>query len=371
MDGSLVAVSPLRPATYTNGFGDFIFGREEKQLLRMFHFQTKKLSVNNHMVIPVFQTSVLERTGAFGFFKLPLEIRRRIYTLLLGPLWSYNVDNDKWNIRIEYCPGRPGNYKQDWENGNHPPLCPPPPNRSFPYNLKCDTGACYAGGDENMFTASRKPSDESNTSSCHEVYLYWLRQMSNVNCLFRKELAQVFWGRTSIRLLDFRSTRRIFFYMEKLLLERPAICSGIKKLILHLSDNEESEMPGKAIDLDKFSHQFGSLSSLVHLEDLDLSISIHEIRVKALCTVEGKYKNLRVIRDLKVSNHFRLTMRIQAIFDAVRPDGYWGYNNRESRRRELENAYQPILRKRILPNSLRVTPLTEEQKYLKARAKEQ
>jgi hypothetical protein len=167
------------------------------------------------------------RSGPFPFFKLPLEVRERIYKLLLGPFYEYYesikksyttvaLERDKrfilelWDNEMTFeeslkrfhLSGRglsqremaPEEYrikeakyykrKTSWRHG-----VTPHPSRTGEYEPRVyPRREQAAGGDY----------DENKDW----LFIEWIRQTSNVSLQFRKDLGDVFWTRTSIRSAD-------------------------------------------------------------------------------------------------------------------------------------------------------------------------
>jgi hypothetical protein len=74
-----------------------------------------------------------------------------------------------------------------------------------------------------------------------------IRNISNVSTQFRKEFADVFWGRTKL-LLEDDETYNSLLLLPDLLAHRPSVCEGIRELyislplhVITLNEDEEEQ----------------------------------------------------------------------------------------------------------------------------------
>jgi hypothetical protein len=63
----------------------------------------------------------------------------------------------------------------------------------------------------------------------------WIRQLSNVNCIFRQEIAEVFWRRIKLSISEI-CLQTSFVLLRYFVQNRPAAMGGIKSLHLVLED---------------------------------------------------------------------------------------------------------------------------------------
>jgi hypothetical protein len=107
--------------------------------------------------------------------------------------------------------------------------------------------------------------DNTENTLLDDSYFNWLRRVSYTSCLFRQELAEVFWCRTS---LSFDPDEHNFEHLENLLRKMPSISKGIKYLNMEMEYMFE-KIEGQ-MDIDEFIQQCRRLSLFVSLGKLKL-----------------------------------------------------------------------------------------------------
>ncbi|EPE26141.1 hypothetical protein GLAREA_02053 [Glarea lozoyensis ATCC 20868] len=345
--GSLPAVVQ-RPAVYNNGYGDFIFNtrmrrsQTQAQVLPIRH--SKELG--NKVVPSLDNVKSLntKRTDAFEFFKLPLEIRKRIYEMLLGPLWVRNDSQDKWRIPLNVI-RKQGSAENRFPFSPHPEF-----NTSYCWD--CITSDTWI----DPFKTSDTPPGEA--------YFNWLRRISHTSCSFRQEFAEVFWCRTSLTLESYGHN---FLHLENVLRDRPSISRGIKYLYIAMEYMLE-DIEGK-VDTDGFIQQLRRLSLFLSLEKLMIVLGAPESALDELALGEGKYKVLNGIREFNVSKEFTIWLYIDPTISDSMTKSEKEFRDSDNYLSPLTIKYERILENRFSPVSLHPAELSEEEKYLKERAK--
>jgi len=225
-NGNLHSTSEFARTSYNTGYGDFCFGR----LIDRHRWRDEDLTRGSYvtpitelddfqrycikMTPPQFYRLTVPRSGPFKFFKLPVELRHKIYRLLLWPFFIYDStskvsfvqlffeekdreDSIVWQLVEDYeTPLSRLNsndedddvhgefFKKDMQIAKecHQHKLANHPGRSSRYDFKS--------------TAYREGSQYPRKRD-HQ-FIEWIRQASNVSPLFRKELGDVFW--THIKL---------------------------------------------------------------------------------------------------------------------------------------------------------------------------
>lgn len=197
--------------------------------------------------------------------------------------------------------------------------------------------------------------DISTSCSASIKDLNTLRNLSNINSIIRKELAEVTWARSAIH---FDNMSILAF--EIFLMDRPAIWPGIKKLHLDLSffkfpnDDSEFPIPNRFVEICELA------SNLLQLESLDMEITIQEDDVVAFFETDEKPGWVEGVRKLPVKSQFNLLLYTV-------PNEY--EDNGMKQHLELQKKYQQRLKEEICPDSLRpkVKPfdeMTEVERYM-------
>jgi hypothetical protein len=192
------------------------------------------------------------------------------------------------------------------------------------------------------------------------LYMEWIRQASNVNTLFRKELADVFWTHTMIIIGDKNANTRQFVpFLE----ERPAIHKSIK--VLEFDFNFES---GAApwTNEEEFEVWLTGLSALT-LGHLYICFNIDGEEMTEFGTGGGRFSYLRQLSTLRVMKSFEVYCYIDTrkTFHDI---DFNRYSDRVSYREDLWDKWKPEVLEWMMPDTLRQTlPQSEMEKYLSAR----
>ena len=187
-----------------------------------------------------------------------------------------------------------------------------------------------------------------------------IRKLSNVNPQFRKEFADVFWGRTRI-LLQEEETYDSLPLFPDFIAERPAICSGIRelKVLLFLRsitfDNDEEE--------DRFLEFCDAISTLPSLEVLSITIWIYEDEDEFLDVESRTHRCFKAIQNLPVKKKFELKLDMM-------DNGMRDWEAFEEERERIEKKWARDLWEIMLPNTLRPSKDTSAKgKYPRSRPK--
>jgi hypothetical protein len=188
------------------------------------------------------------------------------------------------------------------------------------------------------------------------LYLDWLQEISNLSCTFGEELAKALWCRTSLLFKDIDGD---FSVLEQLFTDRPAICTGLKKLEINIRDNwgYDHHDADKVVDAEKFTSDCRSISKYMSLERLSLVIDVYKDDLEDLCMAKGKYGAILGIREFSVSRYFAVALRLIHRFRWMQvKDG-----------KILAEKYKRVVRELLLPHSLSDKTLSQAETYLKAR----
>jgi hypothetical protein len=320
------------------------------------------------------------RSGPFRFFKLPLEVRDRIYKLLLGPCYEYHESIEKSYITVKLQRGK-RIILERWddeltfeESLKYPHLCggdisqremtpeeyrikeaeyykeetswrhrvTPHPSRTGDYEL-----SVYPRREQ----AARHDYDDNKDW----LFIEWIRQASNVSLQFRKELGDVFWTRTSIRSANLCDESTIW-RLPEFLNERPAIHSGVKYLDLWIDCYDY------AISLcsERFDSWCEYISITLKLEKLVFFITVEKENVKPLSLGQGMFTCLVSSRKLHVTRSFEVCVSILEDPESD-PEG-----TESKELYELARKYQPQVQELMMPDTLRRSP-AEMELYLQSR----
>ncbi|CZR50180.1 uncharacterized protein PAC_00052 [Phialocephala subalpina] len=269
---------------YNNGYGDFCFGRWTNRstgssYYRKVYDQQYWEKGSNGVTVP--ELNGFKKEGPFPFFKLPLHLREEIYHLLLGPLYIYSTE-DKYSF-ICLTLKAPPILDDDAFDRDYDSKLPYEPQTTL---AEDDLGS---GGD-------RKD----------RLYLEWLRKLSNVSTLLRKELTQVFWVRIRLNVNTWHMR-----YIPALLEDRPQIHSRIKQLHTSLNFEMTPISTVKPV-LEEFSTVCDGISPELKLDQLDLFVDVEEYEAEDLVSLLEKSTTrvVSAIRRLQVSKRISLDVFI-------------------------------------------------------------
>ncbi|EPE26142.1 hypothetical protein GLAREA_02054 [Glarea lozoyensis ATCC 20868] len=335
LGGSQATPLPLapydRPAVYRNDYGDFAINRVPEEAMSEW-------------------TMMWGHPATLNFSKLPLEIRHRIYRLLLGPLWHEDYrEKGKPYIPILL-------YEQEEpilaDSATH---LLAPPARSSLYDMRCYPQT----GDDNDYPSEAEARDRG--------YLEWLRQVSNLSCVFRQEFAEVFWCRT--RLAFYRTVNDLSI-LRGFIQDRPAISAGIKYLRLTIGASFGLGIPeGVRLDRRTLGSECKAISSLLSLETLHIHIHVDEEDLGSLSQAAGRFEALKGFQEFHTNQTFIVTLWIHLKRRKWRDPKLQGtFLDVEIYHASLAKIYEPKLRELLLPHSLRNKRLCDKDIYLNARA---
>lgn len=150
--------------------------------------------------------------------------------------------------------------------------------------------------------------------------------------------------------------------LPRFLEERHAVCRGIRHLELSLNlryvDLEHSDE-----DQETFLYLCQAVSTLLHLDELNVNFSIEDDEVDKLKPGINTHKCLEAIHSLLVQKDFGLSIKIGY--------NYWAFESETEYKVhlfELVYKWNPVIRGIMYPNTLRVSgkpPGTE--KYLRSK----
>jgi hypothetical protein len=185
-------------------------------------------------------------------------------------------------------------------------------------------------------------------SNIDYLYLDWLRQMSNISSAFRKGLRDAFLERTALIVDEHAELEFLSFLKERL-----AILSGIKILSFRL---ECLRGPFLESNIQNFVTACDFISTHLAVEDFLLNITVGVDNLQDLVESWGILKELTAVWNLKITKEFEVSLSIV------------GTDNKldESVRNQGENS-ELLLKRSMMPNTLRLQPPTKEEKYLASR----
>ncbi|EPE26143.1 hypothetical protein GLAREA_02055 [Glarea lozoyensis ATCC 20868] len=332
VDASSAMALQQRLAAYYNGYGDLALGMHPHDLADWEKLSESRAVVKNSSKLKNDESLDLEESTPFAFFKLPLEIRRRIYVLLLSPLWLNDEDTGEQYMVVHVSKCEVNGQLQTI------PLVSPRPGHNLPYELSChpqyDSVAQFLDPD----------------SCCHEL-LKWLRKAQHASSLFRKEIAEVYWGRTKLVLSAMDGHLQEF---KALIQDRPAIVRGIKHLVIEVSDDWVTKRP---VSIEEFRSTCQDISKLLSLECLSLYFKRFTVRIHSDIEDDDD--------DEEEEDEGNNRRRGQRTMQCTQKSVYYMKPQRESM--TLEKRNKKILEELLLPHSLRPKPDDEEKVYLAAR----
>ncbi|PVH89424.1 hypothetical protein DL98DRAFT_614667 [Cadophora sp. DSE1049] len=237
--------------------------------------------VSGSVGVPVPELNGFQRTGSFPFMKLPLEIRRKVYRLLLGGCSRYDPDKNRNHIDLYFTPqyslvdleygdivgfddennedeASSGNDEVDiynhWaarDDASHPARVCNYELMTYPYRA----GVRQPGYDHTDW-----------------MLLHFIRQLSHISPVIRQELGDPIWSRSAIQWSP-GSKGECFWMITKLLKEQLAIHVGLKSLnfILNTTTFE-------AHSTRKFKNWCFQISRLLRLEKFHMHV-FHRRRI--------------------------------------------------------------------------------------------
>jgi len=350
MDHSTTTVGLPRPAAtteakvpYDSGFGDFCFdSRSYVFILRKGVFE-QDLAEQKSRVTSNF------KPGTFDFFKLPPEVRLRIYQLVLEPIYQYCEKSKRRYIEIKLQAFRQLGLSRITRH----------PGRRSDYELRLVR--------------------DGNIKLDFDTWevVQQIRNLSNTNCKLRKEFGSELWKYVHLKCTTWQQIAAL----ESFLWDRPAASARIKNLSLRLHlDFERFEhnrewiaacLAGISFPLKRhflaqdigetaqFARTMNTASKVLRLESLSLTMDIYPYQLKSLALCR-KGDWLETIRSLNVSKSFDLNFKeIDDEYGTyiIPDDGNW---------QQLEEKWSPVIRNLITPVSVRLS-LTETEEYMKSR----
>ncbi|CAG8975008.1 hypothetical protein HYALB_00012141 [Hymenoscyphus albidus] len=305
---------------YGLGYGDFCFGHPW-EWRRLYgpngSFDTNVMEASNVVALP--EITSFNRSGCFDFERLPIDIRRHFFRLLLAPLFRYNRQTRKseFDFRIRRW--------AEWQDDPKPPT-----SRRGNYIMEPLLPKIAVDGVERT----------------DYPFLEWIRKASNVSKSFRNVLADVLWERSSLEIDSSWLESTFGGFVQ----DRPAACAGVKELYFYLWCAS-----GRWVfDRDQLGDsylRFCSFASKLRLENLTVSLHVFAgdllHRIEEIMAEEGDYATVGGTRQIGVSENFNLTMRVEV-------NVIWQVWASDSTQKveDLEEKYQPMIRALMMPTSL-------------------
>ncbi|CZR50182.1 uncharacterized protein PAC_00054 [Phialocephala subalpina] len=391
--------------SYNTGHGDFCFGRLLDRH-RMFEAGVRAFTYNMHVENYPSITSGMtvaglddfhmqasnhgkrlnadcylsSRKGPFPFFKLPKEIRDKIYELINDAILDtstpagYSVSVRLMDERAEHYPikdyagtweEQTGRQEVLWESHSLVQRAILSRTRDLGstrvgefryYKAKRALGKLQVPHPERsggyiVYFKEMKPSTQADKKDW--AHLEWFRQVSHVSRLFRKELADSLWQRSIIRCSEPQDWKQLVSFLN----DRPAIHSGIKFLSVRV-DVER-------LDTARFGTLCDYLSEHLQLELLEIKLGLKEKTAKKLLSGEENTHVLMKIKSIQVSKGFYVALLIVPARKRID-----GASSPEVKRvfDELVEEYTPRLHEALLPNTLESKPPSnEKEEYLNSR----
>ncbi|KUJ18545.1 uncharacterized protein LY89DRAFT_732105 [Mollisia scopiformis] len=254
----------IRRIPYNNGYGNFVFHRwleDPVDCVRPNFNLWRDGSYGNS----VKELDGFERSGSFAFFKLPDLIRKMVFLLLLRPLFEYDKDSEKSFVQFIF-----------------------------------GESSAWVGNELMLLTkkATPKPYWAGWRMGIDWHFLESIRQASNVNTTFRKELADTLWSRTGIATYGNNS----WLAIPEILQQRPSICAGIKYLYIGLDLSRER-------NTDSFEDWCESLSQRLILERLTVKVLMEKEDIPRV--LSEWFPNLAAAETLNVTQSFTVSVSIR------------------------------------------------------------
>ncbi|KAH7364661.1 hypothetical protein BKA65DRAFT_533222 [Rhexocercosporidium sp. MPI-PUGE-AT-0058] len=190
----------------------------------------------------------------------------------------------------------------------------------------------------------------------------FMRHLSNVSVKFRHELAEVVWANVAIKI-DFEAV--LDGSLQAFLTDRPAIHRQIRSIHLSIDMREYPDL--------NLREAFSVESAFMKLEfpTLRIHFVLYECELEDFISGTGLYKDLEVIRHVRVTRSFEPSLDPVTTDEDYDFDGPYGDKYRAS----LAAKHLPTVRALLLPNSLRgdnkpsesSESKTEKERYLDAR----
>lgn len=294
------------------------------------------------------------------FFKFPIEIRRRIYQLLLGPLYKYDkakkaffieiqttIDSNSLTSRLTDATTSSRSDRHTW-NHVRTRQALRHPTRKPGYSFQIGHPP-----------ASDQPHRPRVETELEYLVLYdWLRQVSYLSTAFRFELQREFWSH--VRLVS-RSDNPLG-QIVALLEDRPRAAPGIKS-VSTLIDRDWRRMELDPVEGQHISH----LAEHLALDHLEFRMCMWRWDIGSLATDDCRYLSLVApMKKFPVSGAF--VVDVSLLSGSLDP----GDLSREDPGSlgELGNQAAALVRELWLPDSLREKTRTEMYTYLASRPKD-
>jgi hypothetical protein len=175
------------------------------------------------------------------------------------------------------------------------------------------------------------------------LFLEWIRQALNVSCLFRYELASVFWTKIQIDTWEEDSMWEIPTFLA----DRPVVWTSIKSLSMRLDPHVY--MPE---DLKRFNSWCVYISRSLILDHIEFHMAFEEDDLKKISSGDKSYDYLATFRKLNVIRSFKIYLLVTSL------ENWHQITDREveKRKKELKLKYEPLVREFMLSDSLRSPP---------------
>jgi hypothetical protein len=241
------------------------------------------------------------RTGPFEFFKFPIEVRHRIYRLLLGPFYTYDSRTKRSSIKIYFKSKLDPAIVNSWDIGGG----------QFDESEEAAKTRRQRSEHRNATHPLRKSYYEFKTYTPKEDFkqfcdnrdyllVEWLRQASNVSCLFRKELGDAFWTNIDLQMNEDESN---IWPILPMLKERPAIHGHIKSLSITLSFSNNSTPWETEKDFEVWCNYLGGI---LQLDEFHISLQVDERDFQGFVLGKDRFSTLGLLKKLQVTGSFNL-----------------------------------------------------------------
>jgi hypothetical protein len=191
-----------------------------------------------------------------------------------------------------------------------------------------------------------------------------IRDLSNVSTNFRKEFGDVFWARTHIIIVDAFNNGLFPRFLE----ERPSVRRGIRQLTFDLKLNDfkfDNDHDYNHEAQQYFLEFCQSVSTLPNLQELYVTLEIHEDEFHKVESGTQTRNCLEAVRNLPVTKWFNLNIEIVDAYDESESDA-------DERHEDWEEEWPPKIREMMLPITLRSSKnQTETEKYIRSRPVEE
>ncbi|CAG8975009.1 hypothetical protein HYALB_00012142 [Hymenoscyphus albidus] len=350
-------------APFTDGYGDFYFGdrsdyTSSKLLRRALLDPTSESDSDDSDGTTSTEVDSFKRIGIFEYEKLPLEIRRQIFRLILAPFYRLEGGNGKntqlytfssikhhrefdedYNLTFDEFTEK---KRKAREEKMYPMFISTPPGyvpktydeekAEFEETRKrlLKASEVYPGRSGSYrFIPTLQTSQMFDRKNTPSMFREWIRQLSFVGKNFRKELGDAFWGRSHLHIFLGREPDKTRYFDElcSFLKDRPAVCAGVSSILVYADNDEKSWPYVKKEEVETITGRFEFLAETIRLETLHLCLSINEMDVKDLLAARGDFVAAEATRKLVVAKKFEISLQIEFDVDKFENWDYEEYKN--------------------------------------------